>query len=136
MSGFVIDRREEHRNKSSTSRDRFIKRYKDVIKKAAADTVQRAKGFRDLTVGKEGQEHEITIERKTLDEPHFHHGAGGEHEFILGGNTDFITGDLISRPPGGAGHGSEGSPDGEGEDSFTFYLDREEFLRLIMDDLA
>ncbi len=136
MSGFVIDRREEHRDKSSTSRDRFIKRYKDVIKKAAADTVQKAKGFRDLTIGKEGQEHEITIDRKTLDEPHFHHGPGGEYEFILGGNSDFITGDLIPRPPGGAGRGREGSPDGEGEDSFTFYLDREEFLRLIMDDLA
>ncbi len=136
MPGFVIDRREEHRDKSSTSRDRFIKRYRDVIKKAAADTVHRAKGFRDLTTGKEGQEHEITIDRKTLDEPHFRHGPGGEHEFILGGNVDFITGDLIQRPPGGRGGGSEGSPDGDGEDSFTFYLNREEFLRLIMDDLA
>jgi uncharacterized protein len=137
MSGFVIDRREEHRDKSSTSRDRFIKRYKDVIKKAAADTVKKAKGFRDLTTGKDGQEHQITIDRKTLDEPHLHHGDGGEHEFILGGNQDFSVGDGIPKPRGGAGQGgSDGSPDGEGEDSFTFYLDREEFLRLILDDLA
>jgi uncharacterized sporulation protein YeaH/YhbH (DUF444 family) len=135
MSGFVIDRREEHRDKSSTSRDRFIKRYRDVIKKAAADTVQKAKGFRDLTVGKDGQEHQIIIDRKSLDQPHFHHGPGGEHEFILGGNDQFIVGDKIPRPSGD-GRGREGSPDGEGEDDFTFYLDREEFLRLILDDLA
>jgi uncharacterized sporulation protein YeaH/YhbH (DUF444 family) len=38
--------------------------------------------------------------------------------------------------PDGAGQGSGGSPDGEGEDAFTFYLNRDEFLRLILDDLA
>jgi uncharacterized protein len=135
MSGFVIDRREQHRDKSSTSRDRFLKRYRDVIKKAAADTVKNAKGFRDLTTGKDGQEHEISIDRKTMDEPSFNHGQGGEHEFILGGNHDFIVDDLIQRPPKG-GRGRQGSPDGDGEDEFTFYLTREEFINLILDDLA
>lgn len=137
MPGFVIDRREQHRDKSSTSRDRFIKRYRGVIKKAAADSIKKAKGFRDLTTGKDGQEHEIKIDRKTLDEPHFTHGSGGDHEFILSGNEDFILDDLIPKPQGGQGQGGpEGSPDGEGDDEFTFYLDREEFLNLILDDLA
>lgn len=137
MPGFVIDRREQHRDKSGTSRDRFIKRYKEVIKKAAADTVKKAKGFRDLTTGKEGQEHEITIDGKTLDEPHFIHGQGGDHEFILSGNEDYILGDQIMKPRDGQGQGGrEGSPDGEGEDDFTFYLNREEFLSLILDDLS
>jgi uncharacterized sporulation protein YeaH/YhbH (DUF444 family) len=137
MPGFVIDRREQHRDKSSTSRDRFIKRYKEVIKKAAADTVKKAKGFSDLTTGKEGQEHEITIDRKTLDEPQFIHGSGGDHEFVLGGNIEYILGDQIQKPRDGqGGKGNEGSPDGEGEDDFTFYLSREEFLNLILDDLA
>lgn len=137
MSGFVIDRREQHTDKSSTSRDRFLKRHKDVIKKAAADTVKKAKGFRQLTTGKEGQEHEISIDKKTLDEPQFVHGQGGDHEFILSGNEEFIVGDTIMKPRGGRGQGGkEGSPDGEGEDSFTFYLSREEFLSLILDDLA
>lgn len=137
MSGYVIDRREQHRDKSSTSRERFIKRYKGIIKKAAADTVKNAKGFRDLTTGKEGQEHEITIERKTLDEPHLIHGQGGDTEFVLSGNEHFIVGDQIQKPRGGQGQGGrEGSPDGQGEDEFTFYLSREEFLNLILDDLA
>lgn len=137
MSGYVIDRREQHRDKSSTSRDRFIKRYRDVIKKAAADTVKKAKGFRDLTTGKEGQEHEISIDRKTLDEPHFTHGPGGDHEFILSGNDQYIFGDQIQKDQPGQGQGGrEGSPDGESEDDFTFYLSREEFLNLILADLA
>jgi uncharacterized sporulation protein YeaH/YhbH (DUF444 family) len=137
MSGFVIDRREEHRNKSPTSRDRFIKRYKDIIKQAAADQVKQAKGFRDLTTGAEGTERKIVIDRKSLDEPQFIHGQGGTHEHIFGDNDIFTVGDKVNRPTGGGGQGgSEGSPDGEGEDSFVFYLDREEFLRLILDDLA
>jgi uncharacterized sporulation protein YeaH/YhbH (DUF444 family) len=138
-SGFVIDRREEHRDKSSTSRDRFIKRHIDVIKRAAADSVKDAKGFRDLTTGTEGQEREINIDRKTMDEPSFHHGNGGEFEFVLAGNDEFTTGDTIPKPPGSGGQGNgrgDGSPDGDGEDSFKFYLSREEFLRVILDDCA
>jgi uncharacterized sporulation protein YeaH/YhbH (DUF444 family) len=138
MSGFVIDRREQHRDKSTTSRDRFLRRYKDIIKKAAADTVKKAKGFRDITTGKDGQEHEIVIDNKSLDEIGFVHGKTGEHEFILGGNTEYVVGDLIRKPQNGSGNGngSEGSPDGIDQDNFKFYLDREEFLKLILDDLA
>ena len=44
------------------------------------------------------------------------------------------SGDRIPRPQGG-GKGSEGSPDGEGEDSFPFVLSREEFLDLFFEDL-
>lgn len=137
MSGFVIDRRDEHRNKSPTSRDRFVKRYKDVIKQAAAEQVRKAKGFRDFTSGSEGAERKIIIDPKTLDEPQFTHGEGGEHEYVFSENDMFKPGDTIMRPQGGqGGGGSEGSPDGGGEDEFAFYLDREEFLNLILDDLA
>lgn len=136
--GFIIDRREEHKEKSPTSRDRFIKRYKDVIKRAAADTVKKAKGFRDITTGPDGQEHKINIDRKTLDEPHFTHGKGGEYEFVLSGNEEYGIGDTLPKPPppGQGGSGGEASDDGQGEDTFTFYLNREEFLQLILDDLA
>jgi uncharacterized protein len=136
MSGFVIDRRDEHRDKSPTSRDRFIKRYKDVIKQAAADQVRQAKGFRDLTEGTEGAERKINIDRKSLDEPQFSHGNGGDHEHVFGENDFLSVGDQIMRSQDGRGSpGSEGSPDGEGEDSFAFYLNREEFLNLLLDDL-
>src|SRR4051812_46142157 len=109
MSGFVIDRREEHRNKSPTSRDRFIKRYRDVIKQAAADQVKQSKGFRDLTTGAAGAERKIIIDRKTLDEPQFVHGHGGNHEYVFGENDIFNVGDTLPRPDGQGGGGSSGS---------------------------
>ena len=34
------------------------------------------------------------------------------------------------------GRGSEGRPDGEGEDDFRFYISYEEFINAILDDLA
>jgi uncharacterized protein len=130
--GYILDRREQHRDKSPTSRDRFIRRHKEIIKQVAADTIRRAKGFTDLT---DRAEHSISIDRKSLDEPQFQHGPGGEYEFVLSSNGLYGVGDMLPRPDG-AGQGSGGSPDGEGEDSFAFYLNRDEFLRLILDDLA
>ncbi len=57
-------------------------------------------------------------------------------DHVLPGNKEFIEGDTIPRPPRGAGRGgSEGSPDGGGEDDFRFVLSREEFLDLFLDDL-
>jgi uncharacterized protein len=54
----------------------------------------------------------------------------------LPGNKEYIAGDTIQRPPsGGGGSGSEGSPDGEGEDDFRFALSREEFVDLFLEDL-
>jgi uncharacterized sporulation protein YeaH/YhbH (DUF444 family) len=133
-NGYILDRREQHRDKSHTGGDRFIRRHKEIIKQAAADTIRRAKGFTDLT---DRGEHSISIDRKSLDEPQFQHGPGGEQEFILSNNDIFTVGDTLPRPDGGAGQGGhDGSPDGEGDDSFTFYLNRDEFLRLILDDLA
>ena len=36
---------------------------------------------------------------------------------------------------GGEGSGSEGSPDGEGQDDFRFALSRDEFVELFLEDL-
>jgi uncharacterized sporulation protein YeaH/YhbH (DUF444 family) len=38
----IVDRREEHQDKSPTSRDRFIRRHKEIIKQAAADTIRKS----------------------------------------------------------------------------------------------
>ena len=55
---------------------------------------------------------------------------------MLPGNKDYVAGDRIKRPPGGAGGGgSGGNTEGEGEDAFRFVLTREEFLDLFLDDL-
>ena len=61
---------------------------------------------------------------------------GGIRDHLLPGNKEYIAGDTIQRPPsGGGGSGSEGSPDGEGEDDFRFALSRDEFVDLFLEDL-
>ncbi len=37
---YIVDRREQHQDKSPPSRDRFIRRHKKIIKQAAADTIR------------------------------------------------------------------------------------------------
>lgn len=98
MNGYIIDRRQQHRDKSPTSRERSNRRHRDIIKQAAADTIRRPKTFTDLT---DRPEHSISIDRKSLDEPHFVDGAGGEYEFVLSGNDQFGIGDTLQRPSSG-----------------------------------
>lgn len=68
----------------------------------------------------------------------FHQGAGGNRVRVYPGNDQFITRDRIERQSGGAGNGSaqgDASPQGEGEDSFSFTLSKDEYLDLLFDDL-
>jgi len=56
---------------------------------------------------------------------------------VLPGNKEFVTGDRIPRPPGGAGGGggSGASDHGEGMDDFVFQITQEEFLDFMFEDL-
>ena len=57
-------------------------------------------------------------------------------DYLLPGNKEYMEGDTIPRPPGGGGgSGSEGAPDGDGQDDFRFALSREEFVDLFLEDL-
>jgi hypothetical protein len=61
---------------------------------------------------------------------------GGDREFVLPGNREYVAGDRIARPQGGGGGGGNGSGgDGDSEDSFVFSLSREEFMQIFFDDL-
>ncbi len=126
-----IDRRLNASKKSTVNRQRFLRRYKNQIKRAVSDAI----GKRSITdIGK--GEH-ISIPAKELNEPRFHHGRGGQVERVLPGNDEFLTGDRIKRPAGeaGKGAGTEASDKGEGEDDFVFELSRDEFLDLYFEDL-
>jgi len=59
----------------------------------------------------------------------------GRRNYVLPGNEEYQVGDEIPKPPSGGGRGNQGSPDGEGQDEFTFTLTKEEFLDLFFDDL-
>jgi len=80
---------------------------------------------------------DVNIPTKDISEPQFHHGQGGDREFVLPGNNRFVPGDKLPRPEGsGGGGGGSGEGDGSGsEDNFVFTLSREEFMSLFFDDL-
>lgn len=127
----IIDRRLNSGKKSTVNRQRFLRRYKNQIKRAVSDAV----GKRSITEIDQGEQ--ISIPAKDISEPMFHRGEGGHIERVLPGNDNFITGDRIKRPSGGGagGEGGNASNSGEGEDSFAFELSREEFLELYFEDL-
>ena len=128
----IIDRRLNPKGKSLANRQRFLRRAREQIRKA----VREASSGRSITDidGGEG----ISIPMDDLREPGFRRAAeGGIRDYVVPGNKEFITGDTIAKPPkqaGGAG-GSDGSPDGGGEDAFHFVLSRDEFLDLFLEDL-
>ncbi len=129
---YIVDRRLNAKNKSAVNRQRFLRRYREHIKKAVSDAVNR----RSITDIEQGEK--ISIPARDVSEPIFHHGRGGQAEAVLPGNKEFVRGDRIQRPSGGgSGSGGSGASDqGEGEDEFVFQISQAEFLDFMFDDLA
>ncbi|ABC39508.1 YeaH/YhbH family protein [Burkholderia thailandensis] len=126
----IIDRRLAGKNKSIANRERFLRRVKNYIRRAVSDAV-RDRSIKDIQ-----STQSITIPRKDIAEPTFRHGPGGKRELVHPGNADYVRGDKIPRPPGGAGGGgSQASNEGESQDDFVFELSREEFMQYFFDDL-
>ncbi|HYQ40026.1 MAG TPA: YeaH/YhbH family protein [Pseudomonas sp.] len=130
---YVIDRRLNGKNKSTVNRQRFLRRYRDHIKKAVEEAVSR----RSITDMEHGEQ--ISIPGRDIDEPVWHHGRGGRQTIIHPGNKEFTTGERIPRPSGGGGGGAgqgKASNSGEGMDDFVFQITQEEFLDFMFEDLA
>ncbi len=129
----IVDRRGDPQGRGAVNRERFVRRFKDEIKRAADEEFSK----RSITdVGKGGR---ISIPGRGLKEPFLNHDhETGSRDFVLPGNREYVPGDSIARPRGGGGRGGpEGDEPGEGEgrDSFAFVLSRDEFLALFFDDL-
>jgi len=129
----IIDRRLNGKNKSAVNRERFLRRYREHIKRAVSDAV----GKRSITDIERGEN--ISIPGKDLDEPTFRPGQGGMRETVNPGNRDFNTGDMLPKPEGGQGGGGVGDgqagDSGEGIDEFVFQISQEEFLDFMFEDL-
>lgn len=124
---YIIDRRLNPGGKSLVNRQRFLRRAKALVQRAVRDTLK------DRSIKEIDQETEVTIVRDGVHEPSLHRNPrGGKRHHILPGNKEYVEGDTIPRPEGGAGGGAG---TGEGEDEFRFVLSREEFLDLFLDDL-
>ena len=127
----IVDRRADPPGRSAVNRERFIRRFKDDIKRAVDDEIGK-RGIADI--GKGGK---ISIPGRGLKEPFLHHDSKtGSRDFVLPGNHEYVPGDAIDRPDSGEGDGQGNEPgEGESRDNFGFVLSRDEFLRLFFDDL-
>lgn len=128
MSQF-IDRRPNSKNKSAVNRQRFLRRFKNQIKKA----VNAAASKRSITNIDQGEK--IKISRKDIYEPRLRHGRGGSWEFVHAGNKEFNPGDHIKRAGEEKGEGGQASDSGAGWDEFGFEISRAEFLEMFFEDL-
>ncbi|MBU1308266.1 MAG: YeaH/YhbH family protein [Gammaproteobacteria bacterium] len=127
-----IDRRLNGKNKSAVNRQRFIRRYKQQIKKAVSDAINK-RSVTDISSGES-----VTIPSKDITEPFFHQGKGGKRQIVHPGNDQFSPGDRIKRPQGGSGGGAgqgDASNQGEGSDDFVFSISKDEYLDLLFEDL-
>ena len=127
----IVDRRLNPGGKSLANRQRFMRRAKSLIRKA----VHESSANRSIKDSDKGGE--VSLPTQGVHEPSFRRGTnGGIREHLLPGNKDYAEGDLIPRPEGGSGgRGSEGSPDGDGQDDFRFALSHDEFIDLFLEDL-
>lgn len=130
--GHFIDRRLNSKGKSTVNRQRFIRRYKQQIKKAVSDAISE-RSVTDIDAGES-----VSIPTRDISEPIFHTGNGGKRERVHPGNDQFTTGDRIERPKQGGGQGSgegDASDSGEGQDDFVFEISKDEYLDLLFEDL-
>jgi len=125
----LIDRRLNGRNKSAVNRARFIRRYKEQIRKAVRGIVD------ERPIGDMDRGGEVNLPTRDISEPTFHHGPGGDREMVHPGNREFAKGDTIDRPRSGSGGKPNEPGEGESVDQFTFTLSRQEFLELFFEDL-
>lgn len=78
----------------------------------------------------------IKVRSKRTHEPHIRRRVSGRTEQVHPGNKDYMRGDKIPRPEGGAGGGTgpgQASKDGHGEDDFVFEISSQEFLDHLFD---
>jgi hypothetical protein len=132
MSHF-IDRRLNPKGKSLANRQRFLRRARAQIREAVQ------KSLKDSAVADLGKERKVRISTKGTREPRFRLDprSGGENDFVLPGNKEFMPGDEIKKPRAGEGnvHGKEAADSGEGEDDFEFIMTQEEILDIFFEDL-
>lgn len=130
---YFIDRRLNPKGKSLGNRQRFLRRARAQIR----DAVQ--KSLKDSAVSDIGKERKIKVSTKGTKEPRFRLDpkVGGEREFVLPGNKEFMPGDEIKKPPKGegGGRGKDAADHAEGDDDFEFVMSQDEVLDIFFEDL-
>lgn len=128
----IIDKRPVKRDRAVENRQRFLKRIKQTIKDQLPYIIQK-KSLKDL--GSTGGR--VTVKKKSLSEPTWRHGKGGEIDTVITGNDRWVVGDMEPKPIGGSGGVGNGREAGRGksEDDFIIELSKDEFLNYFFEDL-
>ena len=124
----LIDRRKSGKNKSVVNRQKFLKRYKNKIKRDVEELASSG-GITDALKNRK-------VRVSDTDEPEFNFDmTTGKRDRVLPGNKNMEKGDRVHNDSKGKGRGSGGSKDGKGFDEFTFTLTKEEFLDIYFSDM-
>lgn len=120
------------KGKSAENRKKFLDRVRGSVREAMP-SIMNSGPLKDIAKGGGS----VEIKRKTIAEPNFRFGKGGDNEHVLPGNKEFVVGDKLKKPQGGQGKGAGGSGagQGEGEDPFIVQISREEFLNYLFEDM-
>jgi uncharacterized sporulation protein YeaH/YhbH (DUF444 family) len=100
---YLIDRRTTTRTKSALNRERFLRRYKEHIRRAVQSMVAK-RSIADMA----GRGGEVSIPARDIAEP-VPSLAGGNREIVSPGNREFAKGDACAGP-GAAGGGAARGP--------------------------
>jgi uncharacterized sporulation protein YeaH/YhbH (DUF444 family) len=125
----IIDRRLNPKGKSVPNRQRLLRRLKTEVSRAVAQSIA---GRRVTEIDADKS---VPVPVKGIGEPSFRKSQGGVRDIVWPGNPKLVKGDHIDRPQGGSASGRQGADSGEGEDDFTFTLNRDEFLDIFFEDL-
>ena len=129
---YFIDRRLNPKGKSLANRQRFLRRARAQIREAVQKSLKES-GVADVA-----KERKIRISTAGTKEPRFRLDPrkGGERDFVLPGNKEYMPGDEIKKPQSGqGGGGKDAAQSGEGEDDFEFTMREDEILDLFFEDL-
>lgn len=128
----IIDKRFLPKNQSSGSRQKFIDRYKSVIKKRIRDIVEKG-SIKNFDKGNK----RVKIDTDDLDTPGFEFETGtGNTDRIYVGNKNFKKGQKIRKQQSGESRGRKAGNGDGGEDDFEFILTEKEFSDLFFEDLV
>lgn len=132
MSFIYIDRRLAGKGKSSSNRQRLIKRIKGFIKTSLPQNI----GAGGVSGSKSpGSSSPVKVAGSALEEPWFAYANDGDIDLLLIGNPEFDRGDIVDVDQNGEGQGGNGAGDGEnGQDDFVVNVARDEFLNIYFED--
>src|SRR5271167_3226350 len=134
MSFILIDRRKAGRGKSSSNRQKLIRRIKSFIKSSSPQNIGKVGGVTGSSnSAPTGGTSPVKVAGAALEEPHFHYSLDGEHTAVIIGNREYDRGDEIDIPSPEDGQGKGGPGDG-GEDDFIVSVARDEYLDLFFED--